>query len=87
MEAAVSDGLLTEAEGAALMDQLAGVARQLAQDAFDQATACDPSNPDLIDAQASLDEGNERRSSAEFKDAVNSYKDALSKADGVISSC
>ena len=87
LEAAVSDGLLTEAAGDALMDPVAGVARQLAVDALDQATECDTANPDLGDAQDSLDEGDELRTNGMFKDAVNRYKDALAKAEGVLASC
>ena len=74
-------------EGAAAMDQLTGAARQLAVEAFNEATACDPAHPDLTDSQDSLDAGDALRASGAFKDAVNSYKDALSKAEGVISSC
>lgn len=91
--AAVNDNALDSAVGIDLMDQLAGIARQLAQDALDAATACDPTNPDLVVAQASMNDGDTLRASGlagtilDFKDAVNAYKDALTKAEGVLSSC
>ena len=69
------------------MDDLAGIARQIAEDALDEAIACDPANPDLDAAQQALDEGDVLRALEAFKDAVNKYKDALAKAEGVLSSC
>ena len=69
------------------MDDLTGVTRQIAEDALNEAIACDPDNPDLDDAQQALDEGDALRASEAFKDAVNEYKDALAKAEGVLSSC
>lgn len=46
-EAAVNDGLLDPDQGTQLMDQLAGIARQIAVDALDQAIA-QGGNPAVI---------------------------------------
>ena len=82
IEAAVKDGLLNSGEGTQLMDQLAGIARNIAAGAVDQAIAGggDPSKID--DAQLALGEGDALRASEAFRDAVNKYKDALSQAEG-----
>ena len=75
------------------MDQLAGVARQLATDALAQAQVilpCVDSNDTCL-AQAALADGDVLRASGlggvitDFKEAVNKYKDALAKAVSVIS--
>ena len=84
LEAAVKDGLLGAAEGTALLDQLTGVARQLAADALAEAIAQGGDPGDIADAQEALDEGDALRASGDFKDAVNKYKDALSKAESAI---
>ena len=73
--------------GFALMDQLAGIAREIAAQAIDEAIACDPTNSDIADAQQVLNDGDELRATDAFKDTVNKYKDALAKAEGVVSSC
>ena len=81
LEAAVNDGLLDSGEGTQLMDQLAGVARQLAASAVDQAIA-QGSDPTIIaDAQQALAEADTLRASGAFKDAISNYKDALAKAE------
>ena len=69
------------------MDRLAGIARQLAADVLAQALACDPAHPDNAVAQQSLDDGDVEREAGTFKDAVGLYKDAKSKAEGVLADC
>ncbi len=81
LEAAVKDDILTKSEGKKLMDKLACIAKQLAEDAIDQAVA-NSGDPDKIsEAETSRDDGDEFRASGDFKDAVNKYKDALAKAE------
>ena len=63
------------------MDQLAGIARQVATDALDEAIAQSGDPGEINDAQQALNEGDGLRTSEAFKDAVNKYKDALSKAE------
>lgn len=83
IESAVKDGLLAPDQGTQLMNQFTAIARQLASDALDEAIAQD-GDPDVIeDAQQALSEGDSLRASGAFKDAVNKYKDALSKAEGM----
>ena len=81
LEAAVKDGLLG-AEGTDLMDRLAAIAAQIAQDAIDEAIARGGDPATIADAQAALDDGDALRASGAFKDAVGKYKDALAKAEG-----
>ncbi len=82
LEAAVKDGLLVTAAGNDLMDRFAGVARQLATDALDEANAR-PSDPTKIaEAQDALAEGDTLRAAEAFKDAVSKYKDAVAIAEG-----
>jgi len=85
LEAAVKDGLLDSTAGAELMDDLAGVARQLAADAIDNAIA-DPASDqgEISDAEQSLADGDALRGSGDFKDAVNKYKDALARAESAL---
>jgi YVTN family beta-propeller protein len=85
LEAAVDDGLLDEAQGTQLMNELAGIARLLAVSSLEEAIALG-GDPDVInDAQQALDDGDALRASEAFKDAVNKYKDALSIAKSVVS--
>ena len=81
LEAAVNDGLLDAVQGVQLMDKLAGIARQMAADALDEAIAQSGDPGEINDAQQALSEGDGLRTSEAFKDAVNKYKDALSKAE------
>ena len=91
--AAVNDNGLDLNVGIELMNQLVAVAGQIAQDALDEATACDPTNPDLVFAQQSMNSGDALRASGlsgpveDFKNAVNAYKDALAIAQGVLGAC
>jgi len=81
VEAAENEGLDPD-DGKIVMDDLAGVARQIARDEIDQgiAGACDGSLID--DAIEALSEGDSLRASESYKDAVSKYKDAVSKAQG-----
>ena len=84
IEAAVNEGL-DETTGNILMDNLAGVARQIAQEAIDIAIATPGSDSgEIADAQQSLADGDTLRADEQFKDAVNKYKDALSKAESAL---
>ena len=85
LEAAVNDELLDAETGNDLMDQLAGIARQLAEDAIAQAVD-NSGDPDKIEeAETSRDDGDALRASGDYKDAVNKYKDALAKAESALS--
>ena len=70
--------------GEKLMDQLAGIARQMAVDAINLAIAKGGDTKKITEAQDRLLEGDVHRSAKEFKDAVSKYKDALSKAEDAI---
>ena len=65
----------------AAMDALVGIARQVAASAVDEAVAQMIDADVLSDAQDALAEGDDLRDDGAFKDAVNKYKDALSKAE------
>ena len=65
-----------------LADQLTGIARQLASDAIEAATAGGGDPGKIDDALRELAEGDALRNEGAFKDAVNRYKDALAKAEG-----
>ena len=87
---AVLDEGLDAAQGTQLMDDLAGVAMQLAVDAIDAAIE-QGGDPDEIDeAEMFLAEGDAHRALGvagdceAFKDAVSAYKDALAKAEGAV---
>ncbi|MCK5547821.1 MAG: RHS repeat-associated core domain-containing protein, partial [Thermoplasmata archaeon] len=88
--AAVDDGLLDSSQGIALMDQLACIARTIAVKAIEYAIASGGDPDTITEAQEALDEGDELRESglsgayADFKDAINAYKNALSKAESLI---
>ena len=85
IQAAVDSGDLDTATGNDLMDQLAGIAEQLASDAIDAAIADPESDSDKIsEAEASLGEGDDLRDSKDYKDAANKYKDALAQAEGAL---
>ncbi len=65
-------------------DHLAGVARELAVDAVEQAIAVGGDLGVIAEAQQYLSEGDALRVSGSFKDAINKYKDALAKAESVL---
>jgi len=83
VEAAVNEGL-DPGKGAQLMDNFAGIARQIAVNAIDEAVAAGGNPGEISDAQQSLADGDPLRTSGDFKDAVNKYKDALSKAESAL---
>jgi len=84
LEAFVTAGHIDATQGTELMDQLAGLARQLAAEAIDQAIAA-PGDPFVIaEAQQKLAEGDALRTAGAFKDSVNKYKDALAKAEDAL---
>ena len=81
LEAAVNDGLLDPDEGARLMNRLAGIARRMAVNAWNEAMARTGDPSAMADAQQYLAEGDALKASA-AKGAVYKYKDALAKAEG-----
>jgi len=83
IEAAINEGL-DPVVANELMDNLAGIAKQLAEDAIDQADAAGGDSVKIEEAEASRDEGNDLRASGDYKDAVNKYKDALAKAESAL---
>ena len=80
LDAAVQAGLLNSLQGAALMDDLAAVARLIATDAIGDAQGGDPDK--IAEAEQSLSDGDVFRTSSAYKDAVAKYKDALAIAEG-----
>jgi hypothetical protein len=81
LEAAVAAGLLDPAQGTQLMDELAGVARQLATKALDEAIA-QGGNPDKInEGEQARTEGDTLRALRAFASAVDKYKDAIRIAE------
>ncbi len=87
---AVLDEGLDPDQGTELMDKLAGVARQLAVEAIDEAIAAGGDQDAIDEAEATLVVGDALRELGNsgvceaFKDAVNAYKDALAKAEGAL---
>lgn len=84
LEAAINDELLDIELGTQLQDHLTSIARQMAMDAISQAIALNGDTGKIHEAMESLTEGDDLRNSEVFKDAVNKYKDALSKAEGAL---
>jgi hypothetical protein len=82
VQAAVDDGVLDPALGDLLMDQLAGVAKQIASNAIEQATAGGGDSDKIADAVMARADGDALLASPTYKDAVNKYKDAVSIAEG-----
>jgi len=70
-----------------IMDDFAGIARQLASDAIDAAISGGGDAVKIADAQQSLADGDTLRASAaagalgDYKDAASKYKDAIAKAE------
>jgi hypothetical protein len=81
IEKTVDDGLLDPVQGAEFMDLLAGIAKQIAEDALDQAIAGGGDQEKIDEAQLALEDGDLLRASEAFVDAVNAYKDALEEAE------
>lgn len=84
LEAAVDDGLLDPIQGAQFLNELTGIARLLAANAIAEGIAQGGDPGDIAEAQQFLTEGDVLRTAQVFKDAVNKYKDALSKAEGAL---
>lgn len=84
LEAAIEDELVDAVVGFDLMDQLTGVAREIADNAITTAINLGGDADEIDEALESLDEGDALRLLGEFKDAVSAYKDALAKAEGAL---
>ena len=84
LEAAVGLDPTVDSDLIDLMDELAGIAQQLATEALDEAIAQGGDPGDINDAQQALADGDALRASGAFKDAVNKYKDALAKAESAL---
>jgi hypothetical protein len=80
LEALVSDELVTEEDGEALLDVVVAAARELASDAIAGAEGGDAGK--LADANAALLQGDALRDEGRYKDAVAKYKDAYAVAAG-----
>lgn len=85
LEAAVKDGLLDGSQGPELMNLLTCAAWQLAAGAICQAIDCEADADQIAEALQALDVGEQLWLGEGYKDAVNTYKDALSKAEGAVS--
>ena len=83
LEAAVDDGLITKDGGEYLMNQLAGINRQLVVDAMVLVQGGD--SDAMYDAKESLAEGDDLVKQGAFKDAASKYKDALAQAESALS--
>jgi hypothetical protein len=80
IDAAVRSGLLSRADGDAVMTEIAEAARVLAEDAIADVQGGNAAK--LAEAQSALAAGDARLAAGRFKEAVALYKDAISKADG-----
>ena len=80
VENAVKQGLLGESAGVDLLDQLARAARLLPVEALEEARGGDAGK--IADAEQALASGDAHRAAGDFKMAITSYKQALSKAEG-----
>jgi hypothetical protein len=80
VDAAVRSGLLSRADGDAVMTEIAEAARVLAEEAIADAQGGNAAK--LAEAQAALAAGDSRLAAGRFKAAVAMYKDAISKAEG-----
>jgi PKD repeat protein len=81
IQAAVNDGLLDTATGNSLMQQLSGIARQLALDEIEEAQARGGNATVIQDAQSYFNQAEQLRSTGTYKDSVGKYKDAIAKAE------
>ena len=81
LEALVDRGLLSPAQGDALLDGLALSARLLPVDAIEEAKAAGRSASKIDDAEQSLAEGDAQRAAGAYTRAIIDYKQALSKAE------
>ncbi len=82
LQAAVDAGLLDPTSGNEYMDQLAAVARLLANNAVNEAIARGGDSSQIAAAQQSLADGDSLRASGAFIDATAEYRGALSQAEG-----
>jgi hypothetical protein len=82
LQSMVRSGLLSAAEGAALMGDLAEAGRLLADGAIADAIARGGNAAKIAEAQGALAAGDARRAAGRYKDALSRYKDAYSKAAG-----
>lgn len=82
LEAAVKDGVLSAADGNALMLEIVGAARLLAEQAIAEAEARGGDADKIAEARRALAQGDAKRDASQFKDAVARYKDAVAKAEG-----
>jgi microcompartment protein CcmL/EutN len=79
LQASVDAGNLDAATGAQLMDDLVVIARELADDAINDAIS---RGADVTVANGKYSEGETARAAGEFKTAAAKYKDALTAAEG-----
>ena len=84
LQDAIDEGL-DPTQATQLMDQLAGIARQIAVDAIDQAASTPGSDPDAIqEAQDLLAEGDTLRVAGAFEDAVEIFEEAVDEAEDAL---
>ena len=82
LDAAASAAGQPRGAGVDLMDRIAGVARELAENAIRDALASRRNSSKIAEARAAFARGDARRRARGFKDALAAYKDASSKAEG-----
>ena len=82
LDAAATAALQPRGAALDLMNGIAAVARDLADDAIAEAVARRGNPNEIADARAALARGDARRRARGFKDALAAYKDAASKAEG-----
>lgn len=81
LERAVENGL-PGADGTALMNQIAGVARLVAEQAIEEARTRGGDAGKITKAEQSLTDGDAARAAGQFKDAVAEYTQAVARAEG-----
>ncbi len=84
LEALVKDGLMDMAEGELFMDDLTLLARQMAAVSIDDSIGNGGDVDKIDEAQQALADGDDLRSSGDYKDAVAKFKDAVAKAEGAL---
>jgi hypothetical protein len=85
MEAAIDKGL-SKAVAEFIADQAACIARRIALNALRVAQSTSGADQgEIADAEQFLIEGDNKRDSKKFKEAISFYKDALSKAESAVS--
>lgn len=82
LDAALAQGLIDATRATTLRNQLAGVVRELAKVAIEEAVARRGDPADIAAARAARDSGDARRAAGDFSGAVQFYRQAIELAEG-----